>query len=81
VLEGVEDVVEAPLEGWASVEGTQEPLLLVVADVGKVPHQRGHERRVLGPELVVVEVVDEGERVLAALVQGSRHHAGQRFRV
>ena len=33
----------------------EQPQLLVVADVGEVPDQRRHQRRVLGEQLVVVE--------------------------
>ena len=40
VAEGVVDVVEAPGSGTQPRHRFQQPQLLVVADVGEVPHER-----------------------------------------
>jgi len=40
MLEGVVEVVELGVDGAAAVEGSQQPELLVVADVGEVPDHR-----------------------------------------
>ena len=40
--------------------GAGKPELLVVADVGKVPHQRRHQRRVLRDQLAVVDIGECG---------------------
>ena len=51
VAKGVVDTVE--VGGYARVsDSTEQPLLLVVADVGEVPHQRRHQRGVLAEEVV-----------------------------
>ena len=48
---------------------TQQPQVLVVADVGEVPDERGHQAGVLGTQRRVVEVLDDPERARAHLRQ------------
>jgi hypothetical protein len=48
VAEGVVDVVVERIHGLGPGHRPQQPQLLVMADVGQVPHQGRHERRVLG---------------------------------
>ena len=76
-----ERVVEI-VEVWGDTVVTQrphEPEVLVVADVGQVPREGGHQRRVLRGEELVVERGQQPESASTALVElvvDHRHRLG-----
>jgi hypothetical protein len=73
VLERVVQLVDVLPYRGAAADVTHEPELLLVPDVGQVPHQRRHERRVLADEIVVVDRAREHGRAFAAALQFARH--------
>ncbi|MGX1479254.1 UNVERIFIED_CONTAM: hypothetical protein RKD50_008062 [Streptomyces canus] len=64
VLEGVVDAVDLGPYRLLPGDGPQQPLLLLVADVGEVPHERRHERRVLGGQVGVLHTAGEEGRAV-----------------
>jgi hypothetical protein len=62
VLEGVVQVVDVLADRLPAAGVPDQPELLLVADVGQVPDQRGHDRRVLRGQLRIVEQVG-GQRL------------------
>jgi len=89
MFERVVDVVARRMDRLGAGQPPQEPKLFEVPDVGEVPDERGHERRVLCAKLVVGERLEQPERALArgvelggdpllemgALEGGARHRA------
>ena len=57
VLEGVVEVVDLGAHRLLAARLAQQPELLVVADVGQVPHQGRHQPGVLGEQVGLVEHV------------------------
>lgn len=83
VLEGVVQAVDLGPHRLPPGDRTQQPHLLLVADMGQVPHQRGHQRRVLGREFGIVHGGEErgplprgGERGERALPERLRIQGG-----
>jgi hypothetical protein len=54
VPERVVEVVDVGTHRFPAADIAHEPELLLVADVGQVPHQRRHQRRVLPDQVVLV---------------------------
>ncbi|CAM5744639.1 hypothetical protein SHIRM173S_09046 [Streptomyces hirsutus] len=59
VLEGVVDAVDLGPYRLLPADGPQQPLFLLVAYVGEVPHQRRHQRRVLRGEIGPVDAAGQ----------------------
>src|SRR5690242_17643982 len=72
VVEGID--VGGQHARTVGVTATQQPQLLLLADMREIPHQRTHQRVVLPVQFVVVEV-DQGERAAT----GGGQVAGQRL--
>jgi hypothetical protein len=78
VLAGVVDVVEPALRGLLSVEGAQEPQLLLVADVRQIPDERREDRGRLSLEIVVRERRERAQRPPPRLVHGGADRVCER---
>ena len=59
MLEGVVQLVDVLSDRLATADVAHQPELLLVADVGQVPDQRRHQRRVLPDQVVVVHRVGQ----------------------
>ena len=70
VAEGVVEGVEGGVGEGGGAERAQEPLLLVVGDVGHVPDDGGHEGRVLTGEGVLGEAVEHAQQPRASGGEG-----------
>ncbi len=75
VLEGVVDGVDVRAQRVTAADGAQQPLLLLVAYVGQVPYQRGHQRGVLRDEVGILDA--GGEQ--AGAVAGGEQRRGRAF--
>jgi hypothetical protein len=79
VLERVVQLVDVAPHRVAAADVAHQPELLLVADVGQIPHQRRHERRVLADQVVVVDRAGQQGRAFAGALQLRRHPGAQPF--
>ena len=77
MLERVVERVDLRAHGLAPADLAQQPELFLVGDVGQVPDQRGHQRRVLPDQVRLVHAVGEQRRPLPCPDQLSRDRLTQ----
>ena len=80
MLERVVQLVDVLPDRLAAADVADQPELLLVADVGEVPDQRGHQRRVLPDQVVGVDRVGELHRAGAGPLELLRHERAQALR-
>ena len=77
VAERVVQVVDVLPYRFTATHVAHQPQLLLVADVREVPHQRGHQRRMLADQVVVVDRVGQHGAAGTGALQFGRHAGAQ----
>jgi hypothetical protein len=77
-LDRVVEAAELAVQRRAIADPPHQPQLLEVGDVAEVPGERAQQRRVDGVQLLVVELLDQGERAPAGLPQEIRYRCLRR---
>ena len=75
-LERVVQVGEVSSQQLAATVAMAQPQVLIGGDVGEIPHQRAHDRRVNALELLVVELRHERQRALTRRAQRAQQLRG-----
>jgi len=81
VLERVVERVDLRVHRLAAADLAQQPELFLIGDVGQVPDQRGHQRRMLSDQVSLVHALGQQRRPLPRAGQFPRDDPAQGFRV